>query len=254
MITMKKQSKSNGFSCRVLFLGSVLLLCLLAVSTILTSCIAGSAEDNDGETAGTGIFAVDSAIRSYYGLTEEESLTVRMLEGVHSIRISATSYTYDREGYTLVDVTVNGNEQFGGVLENCMTEKRFLELYSACTDGDIELPVGKGGKSIIDLKKSLRAFYVDGSGMALADGSKAGTYVLSGDIMLREKNIIVYGLAEQGIIDGKFLEGNAVDLNKLSCLPKLEHLTLCGVEAEGIRDGLMLHREAFEAEKIDYES
>lgn len=249
---MKEETKFYGRHCRMFFIVSV-LLCLLAIS-VLVSCVAGSAEDNYGETAGTGIYAVDSAIRSYYGLKDDEALTVQMLEGVYSLRISATSYTYEREGYTLVDVTVNGNEQFGGVLENCMSEDRFYELYLSCADGEIELPVGKGGKSTVDLKKSMRAFYVDGTKTTLPDGSESTTFILSSDILLREKNILVYGLAEQGLIDRKFIEGNAVDLSRLACLSKLEHLTLCGIDMEGKREGLMLHREDFEAEKIDYES
>ena len=136
---MKEETKLNGSYCCIFFIVSALLF-LLAL-TVLVSCVAGSADDNYGETEGTGIYAVDSAIRSYYGLKEDQPLTVQMLEGVYSLRISLTSYTYEREGYTLVDVTVNGNEQYGGVLENCMTEDRFRDLYLSCTDGEIELSV-----------------------------------------------------------------------------------------------------------------
>ena len=253
MIGMKEQKDHKDVVHRALFVGSMLLLCLVTMIT-LASCIFGSAENNTGETAGTGILSVDSAIRSYYGLTEEEALTVQMLEGVYSLRISATSYTYEREGYTLVEVTVNGNEQFGGVLERCVTESRFSELYASCTEEEVELPFGKGGKSTVNLKKSLESFYVFSENVNLADGRETNVYILSGDIVLREKNSIVYGLAELGLIDEKFILGREVDLSRFDCLPKLEHLILCGIDAKGSRDGLMLHQENFIAQEIDYES
>ena len=217
---------------------------------LLDHSVKGEAE-NDNSPITTGIDAVDSAIRAYNGLGENDPLTKEMLEAVTSLRISATNYSVNREGYMLLDITVNDSERVGGVLERQMSESRYRALLSKAWEGDrmVELydsATGYTYEQKVDLKDALLAFYIDKTDQE----TNEKTYVLSEDIVKREANLIVCALVKNGALDRKFLKGNTIDLKKLESLPNLKELVLCGVDMDNSIEGLAVRREDHVAEVL----
>jgi hypothetical protein len=117
---------------------------LLAILFQLCSCNGNNGGKQENETDAaietdgiseadkevtSGIPVIDTVLRAYFRLTDDEPLTQEMFDDVYMLRIARTNYTVKQEGRTLISVTVNGDERMGGVVEKCIDVDRFDALF-----------------------------------------------------------------------------------------------------------------------------
>lgn len=199
----------------------------------------------DGTGVTTGIPPVDSAIRAYFRLTDDEPLTKEMLAAITSLRISATSYTCQKEGYTLVSVRVNGKNEYGGVMEMVVDADRFENMFAKFTD--------------LDLKRRFGAFYLkkDPTDPTLSeedrqdilktfpDSAEGAIYLLDPTISMREYAQLLEILERNDLMESKCVEGTVLNGALLNRLPNLTTVTLRGIEASNLPENVTVIREEY---------
>jgi len=243
---MKTKQTRNG-RIRVAVAVAVLLL-ISTVTLSFASCLTpygASASNSDGTGVTTGIPPVDSAIRAYFRLTDDEPLTKEMLEAVTSLRISATSYTCQKEGYTLVSVRVNGKNEYGGVMEMVVDADRFENMFAKFTD--------------LDLKRGFGSFYLkkDPTDPTLSEGDRqeilktfpdsaeGAIYLLDPTISMRNYAQLLEILERNDLLESKCIEGAVLNGALLNRLPNLTTVTLRGIEVENLPENVTVIREEY---------
>jgi len=193
----------------------------------------------------SGIPVIDTALRAYFRLTDEEPLTKEMLEAVTSLRISATSYTCQKEGYTLVSVRVNGKNEFGGVLELTVDADRFEAFIAKFTNENS--------------KRKFCAYYVkrDPDDPTLWEKTRqemltrfpecanGAIYLLDPTISMRNYAQLLEILERNDLLESKCIEGAVLNGALLNRLPNLTTVTLRGIEVENLPENVTVIREEY---------
>ncbi len=240
-----KQTRSGRIRLAV---AVAILLLISTVTLCFASCLnphGASAPNADGTGVTTGIPPVDSAIRAYFRLTDDEPLTKEMLEAVTSLRISATSYTCQKEGYTLVSVRVNGKNEFGGVLEMLVDADRFEAMITKFTNESTLLKFScfyvKKDPSDPTLSEEERQEIL----MTFPESVNGAIYVLDPTISMREYAGRMECLDRNELLDSKCIEGTVLNGALLNRLPNLTTVTLRGIEAENLPENVTVIREEY---------
>ena len=244
---MKTKQTRNG-RIRVAVAVAVLLL-ISTVTLSFASCLTpygASAPNSDGTGVTTGIPPVDSAIRAYFRLTDDEPLTKEMLAAITSLRISATSYTCQKEGYTLVSVRVNEKNEYGGAVEILIDADRFEALIAKFTNESSKLKFcafyAKKDPNDIALSEEKRQEILT----LFPDCADGAIYVLDPSLSMKEYAHVLLRCPDlNGLLDSKCIEGTVLNGTLLNRLPNLTTVTLRGIEASNLPENVTVIREEY---------
>ncbi len=240
-----KQTRSGRIRLAVTV---AILLLISTVTLCFASCLnphGASAPNADGTGVTTGIPPVDSAIRAYFRLTDEEPLTKEMLAAITSLRISATSYTCQKEGYTLVSVRVNEKNEYGGAVEILIDADRFEALIAKFTNESSKLKFcafyAKKDPNDIALSEEKRQEMLT----LFPDCADGAIYVLDPSLSMREYAGLMEWLERNDLMESKCVEGTVLNGALLNRLPNLTTVTLRGIEASNLPESVTVIREEY---------
>lgn len=257
----EKKTKKAG---KIITIISVLfIVALIAVGAFVV--LSGNAPDGDGQ-GGNGdgsvdggntvtvtskpedIPAVNAALRSYFLLKDGEELTEDMLAEVKSISISQAPYTYQKEGYYILDVYINGDKNYGGAVERRIEKFRFEAILEQLNKEEVPQLVKRRFEAFFILKdpeESGITEYIKQQILAeYPETAQTPIYLLTTDIKQREINELAEHFATYtNAFDDKYVKADEkIDGSLLSCYPNLKDLFVQGIKLENAPDGVEVLR------------
>ena len=187
---------------------------------------------------------INAALRSYFLLKDGEELTDEMLSEVKSISISPAIYGVNREGYYLLDVYINGDKEYGGVLERRIEKARLDVIFdSVRNDPSVPQLVMKRFDAFYSLKdpgSEILTTVIQQMLEQYPESAHTPLYVLAKDLKFSEASELVdYFYKYTNFFEMKFFKiGEAIDGELLSCYTNLETVTTFGIEIENPPEGV----------------
>ena len=227
-----------------------LLLSLLCIMPLIVGCLNDSPNDDNDDDDDTNTteneqeYSLDAlrenyppiyeALISYFRIDEGE-VTEEMLAKVESINIESTPYSYEKDGYTLYDVCINGDRNYGGILEQRMTVDRYETMMQQLKDNNASQFILTRFLAFYNEKNCEKAKTEEAKQEMLRDYPECvegPLYVLSTDIKHREEDELVNFLANfTDCLNNKYLSnGTVIDGNMCYAFPNLKKLRLREME------------------------
>lgn len=180
------------------------------------------------------------ALVAHFCLSSEDELTSEMLAEVTEIDISPATHKTSKEGYTLFDVYINGDKNYGGALEKRMIKPRYEAMFKQVTEHRDVTNFEKNCFYRFYMEKDLSATALDILKEEMLrdypETADHSIYVLSQDIVAREANDLVHIIEKYtDYFDSKFIKnGHVIDGSVFSLFPNLAKAKLVGIEADSV--------------------
>lgn len=224
---------------------------ILLAALLLTSCTGASAARYSmvGASPDAALLsdAMDSAVRAYFGLSEDGDITEYMLAQVTKITVTRSVFAeLELEaGKTLADVFINGEYSCGGAIERVLYTERYGAIERALSAAAAESGSDWGYNKyfsyfsikdptdpLMDSKAKIDMF----NRFPVTTDMRA-RYVIDPQIMYRETSQILQILYGGGLLDC-FMTDGTVDCACLSVFPNLKVVEYAGVELRGVPSGV----------------
>ncbi len=178
---------------------------------------------------------VEDMIRTYYGLSPQETITPAMLEGIETVTVSINT---ELDGICVLDFSVNSDAAIGAALPALVSADRFETLIlpkigESAEDGRRVSAVRKMA-AFYDLKNPDSPDISDRERESLLAthpdlGRVGACYLLDPGTSRRERSLLYGFLLEAGLLRPRIPESDMLDASSFAYFPNLREVTFEGI-------------------------